>query len=203
MASAPLVPVFDIGQVLLRWEPRRGLGRFLAGEAAIDRFMAETDFTAWHGRQDAGRSVAEAVAEASRRFPHHAHILSGFYDHYADSLPGEVPGTRAIFEALAARGPVYGLSNFSRELFDRIAPSYPFLEAFTGLVLSADEGVNKPDPRIYAALCARVGLAPERLVFIDDIAANVAAARAMGMAGIVFTDAAALAAALRDHGLAW
>lgn len=203
MASQPFLPVFDIGRVLIRWEPRRGLARFLGDDAAIDRFMAETDFTAWHGRQDAGRSVAEAVAEASRRFPHHAHVLSGFYDHYAESLPGEVPGTRAIFEALVACGPVYGLSNFSRELFDRIAPSYPFLAAFAGLVLSADERVNKPDPRIYRALCARYGLSPERLVFIDDIEANVAAARAEGMAGIVFTDAAALAAALRELGLTW
>lgn len=203
MVSPPFLPVFDIGRVLIRWEPRRGLARFFADEAAIDRFMAETDFTAWHGRQDAGRSVAEAVAEASDRFPHYAHAFAGFYDHYAESLPGEVPGTRAIFEALAARGPVYGLSNFSRELFERIAPSYSFLGAFTGLVLSADEKLNKPDPRIYRALCTRYGLSPERLVFIDDIEANVAAARAEGMAGIVFTDAAALAAALRAHGLAW
>ncbi|MFX6023748.1 hypothetical protein ABTF26_22180, partial [Acinetobacter baumannii] len=74
--------------------------------------------------------------DAHRHFPHYAHVIAGFYDNYRDSLPGEVPGTRAIFEGLAARGPVYGISNFSRELFDRSVPDYPFLGAFTGLVLS-------------------------------------------------------------------
>lgn len=196
-------PVFDIGQVLLRWEPRAALARHLADEAAIDAFMQEVGFMDWHARQDAGRPVSEAVADHGSRFPHHAHVLSSFYDDWLLSVPGEVPGTRAIFEGLAARGPVYGISNFSRELFDRTVPAYPFLDSFTGLVLSGDVGINKPDPRIYTILCERYGLKPSDCVFIDDSERNVAAAREHGMGAIHFTDAASLSASLRELGLAW
>lgn len=197
------LPVFDIGQVLLRWQPRDSLGRHLADDAAIDAFMDEVGFMDWHARQDAGRPVIEAVAEHSARFPHHASILASFYDDWLLSVPGEVPGTRAIFEGLAARGPVYGISNFSRELFDRTVPAYPFLGSFTGLVLSGDVGINKPDPRIYAILCERHDLTPSDCVFIDDSERNVAAARAHGMTAVHFTDAASLSASLRGLGLTW
>ncbi|MBL8570340.1 MAG: HAD family phosphatase [Phreatobacter sp.] len=201
-SSGATIPVFDIGQVLLRWEPRAALARITGSEAGADAFMQEVDFASWHGRQDAGRLVAEAVAEHSARFPHYAEVFAAFYDRWLDAVPGEVPGTRVIFEALRARGPVYGISNFSRELFDRTVPAHPFLGEFTGLVLSADVGINKPDPRIYRILCERHGLDPRTCVFIDDSARNVEAARAAGMRGIVFTDAGALSSELAAMGFA-
>jgi 2-haloacid dehalogenase len=197
-----VIPVFDIGQVLLRWEPKAALARITGSEAEAEAFMREVDFAAWHGRQDAGRAVAEAVAEHSARFPHHAAVFDAFYDRWLDAVPGEVPGTRTIFEALLARGPVYGISNFSRELFDRTVPAHPFLGGFTGLVLSADVGINKPDARIYRILCERHSLDPRACVFIDDSERNVEGARAAGMRGIVFTDAGALSSALAAMGLA-
>ncbi|MDP3544628.1 MAG: HAD family phosphatase [Phreatobacter sp.] len=197
------VPVFDIGQVLLQWQPRASLQRHFEDDEAIDAFMTEVGFMDWHTRQDAGRPVTEAVEEHAARFPHHAAVFAAFYDDWLRSVPGEVPGTRAIFEGLAARGPVYGISNFSRELFDRTVPAYPFLGAFAGLVLSGDVGINKPDPRIYAILCERHGLDPAACVFIDDSERNVQVARAYGMAAVHFTDAASLSASLRDRGLAW
>lgn len=203
MPSFPRVPVFDIGQVLLRWQPRAALARHFGDDDAVDAFMTEVGFMDWHARQDAGRTVAEGVADHSARFPRHAQVFASFYEDWLRSVPGEVAGTRAIFEGLAARGPVYGISNFSRELFDRTVPVYPFLGRFAGLVLSGDVGINKPDPRIYAILCERHGLAPEACVFIDDSERNVAAARDLGMAAVHFTDAACLSASLRALGLAW
>ena len=203
MSRSTPVPVFDIGQVLLQWQPRASLERHFPDPAAIDAFMAEVGFMDWHARQDAGRAVAEAVEDHAARFPHHAAVFAAFYDDWLRSVPGEVPGTRAIFEGLAARGPVYGISNFSRELFDRTVPAYPFLAAFSGLVLSGDVGINKPDPRIYAILCERHALEPAACVFIDDSQRNVQAARDHGMAAVHFTDAASLSASLRGLGLAW
>ncbi|WP_439574119.1 HAD family hydrolase [Phreatobacter sp.] len=202
MPEAP-IPVFDIGQVLVRWDPKRGLARHFADETAIERFMAEIDFARWHAQQDAGRSVEVAVADLAGRFPHHRAAITGFYADWLDSIPGEVEGTRAIFEGLARRGPVYGISNFSRELFDRTVPAYPFLADFTGLVLSGDVGINKPDPRIYRILCQRHGLTPGACIFIDDSGRNVEAARAEGMDALLFTDAASLSDDLRARGLNW
>lgn len=202
MSEMP-IPVFDIGQVLVRWDPKRGLARHFKDEAAVERFMTEIDFAGWHALQDAGRPVDAAVADLSGRFPHYRAAIAGFYADWLDSIPGEVAGTRAIFEGLARRGPVYGISNFSRELFDRTLPVYPFLASFTGLILSGDVGVNKPDPRIYRILCERHGLAPARCLFIDDSERNVAAARAEGMDAVLFTDAASLSGALRSRGLDW
>ena len=137
----------------------------------------------------------------SARFPHHAATFHGFYADWLEAVPGEVAGMRAVFETLAGRMPVYGVSNFSRELFDRTLPVYPFLGRFAGLVLSGDEGINKPDPRIYQRLCERYALAPGDCFFIDDSAANVEAARSFGMRAHVFTDAASLMPVLRQEGL--
>jgi 2-haloacid dehalogenase len=201
IGTKPAIPVFDIGQVLLRWDPKGSLARLLGSEDAAEAFMQEVDFAGWHSRQDAGRAIAEAVADHSAQYPHHSAVFGAFYERWLDAVPEEVPGTRTIFEGLLAQGPVYGISNFSRELFDRTVPSYPFLDRFTGLVLSADVGLNKPDPRIYRILCERHGLDARDCIFIDDSERNVAAARAEGMAGIVFTDAAALSAALAALGL--
>lgn len=201
--SEQAIPVFDIGQVLVRWEPRRGLARHFGDDAALDRFMAEIDFARWHALQDAGRPIETAVADLAGRFPHHRDAIAGFYANWLDSIPGEVDGTRAIFEGLGRRGPVYGISNFSRELFDRTVPAYPFLAGFTGLVLSGDVGINKPDPRIYRILLDRHGLEAGGCIFIDDSERNVAAARTVGMDAIHFTGAASLSAALRARGLAW
>lgn len=203
MSRTSPVPVFDIGQVLLRWEPKAALGPHFPDAAALETFMAEVGFMDWHARQDAGRAVAEAVADHAARFPRHAQVFAAFYDDWLKAVPGEVAGTRAIFEGLAARGPVYGISNFSRELFDRTAPVHRFLDRFSGLVLSADVGINKPDPRIYAILCERYALAPGNCIFIDDAPRNVEAARAFGMDAVLFTDAPSLSEALRARGLSW
>lgn len=199
--SAPVI-VFDIGQVLLRWDPKAGFSRYFPDLGDVERFMAETDFFAWHARQDAGRSVAEGIAEQQARHPAHAEAIEGFYRRWLDSVPGEVAGTRVIFETLADRGPVYGLSNFSRELFDETVPHYPFLQRFTGLVLSGDVGINKPDPGIYRALTDRYRLNPADCLFIDDSRPNVEAARALGWDAVVFTDAPTLVADLAVRGVA-
>jgi 2-haloacid dehalogenase len=201
MADEKLTAVFDIGQVLIRWDPANSFARLIGSAEQVPAFMEAIDFHGWHARQDAGRPVTEAVAEHVLRFPQHRDVISGFYENWLDSVPGEVPGTRALFETLLDRGPVYGISNFSRELFDRTLPVYPFLSRFTDLVLSADVRINKPDPRIYRILMERNGLKPENLVFIDDSPANVAAARAEGMDAVLFTDAPSLSVALRERGL--
>ena len=192
----PLVPVFDIGRVLIDWQPQHSLKRFFADEAQTKAFMAEINFHDWHGEQDRGRSIAEAVALAQARFPHHGEIFQRFYDDWLLTIPGVMDGTDHLFEALADQGPVYGISNFSRELYDRTTPHFPFLQRFTGLVISADEKLIKPDPAIFRLFLNRYGFAASDCLFIDDSLPNVLSARALGMTAIHFTDASALSSEL-------
>ncbi len=201
--SGSLVPVFDIGRVLVRWEPELALARHLPDKAAVSAFMAEVGFDDWHKEQDRGRSVDEAVEAVAQSHPHFAQAAQGFYEDWLHSIPGVVPGTRSILEGLARRGPVYGISNFSRELFDRTVPHYPFLGLFTGLVISTDERLVKPDPEIYRVLAERYGLLLSDCVFIDDSPANIRAAQDLGMTGILFTDAISLASRLSQLGFRW
>jgi 2-haloacid dehalogenase len=198
-----LVPVFDIGRVLVRWEPDLALARHLPNAESVAAFKSEIGFDAWHQEQDRGRTVEEAVEAIEDSHPHYAAAARGFYDDWLASLPAPIPGTHTILEGLSRRGPVYGISNFNRALFDRTVPHFPFLGLFSGLVISSDEGLVKPDPTIYRVFAERYSLNPADCVFIDDSAANVAAAEEFGMTALLFTDAISLASRLSSLGFRW
>jgi 2-haloacid dehalogenase len=201
-AAAVRAVVFDIGNVLLRWEPRILLRRLLPDEAAVEAFLTDVDFPAWNLAQDAGRSWADGVATIAAAQPRHAATAAAFDVRWIETIPGEVPGSVAILEALDAAGrPLYAITNFSAEKWAVTLPLHPFLARFRDVVVSAHERVVKPDPAIFRRFLARNGLEAGACVFIDDSAANVAAACALGMDAIAFTDAPALAAALRARGL--
>jgi 2-haloacid dehalogenase len=195
--------VFDVGNVLLRWDAALLLRQILPDDAAIDAFMTEVDFPAWNLAQDAGRSWDDGVAILGTSFPHHAETASAFHARWHESLPGPVPGSVEILETLVRDGrPLYAITNYSAEKWAETLPRFPFLaRSFRDVVVSAHEGVTKPDARIYAILCERNGLRPADCVFIDDSAANIAGAIDFGMDAIRFTDAPALAAALRERRL--
>lgn len=195
--------VFDVGNVLLRWDASLLLRDLLPDDAAVDAFMTEVDFPAWNLAQDAGRSWDDGVATLATSFPHHAEVASAFHARWHETLPGPVPGSLEILEALKREGrPLYAITNYSAEKWAETLPRFPFLaNSFRDVVVSAHEGVTKPDARIYRILCERNGLDPSDCVFIDDSAANVAGARALGMDAVRFTDAPALARELRARGL--
>lgn len=195
--------IFDIGNVLLRWEPKLLLRQLLPDEAAVEAFLAQTDFSAWNLAQDAGRSWDEGVAELSATLPQHAETLSAFHARWHETLPGPVPGSVEILETLRRDGrPLYAITNYSPEKWEESVARFPFLQSsFRDVVVSGHERVTKPDPRIYRLCLSRNGLEAADCVFIDDSPANVAGARAVGMGAIHFTDADALAEALRARGL--
>ena len=203
MTQTDTAIVFDVGNVLLRWDATLLLRQLLPSDAAVAAFMEEIDFPAWNLAQDAGRSWEDGVASIAAAFPHHAATAAEFSARWHETLPGPVPGSVEILQALAIQGrPLYAITNYSAEKWEETIVRFPFLvSSFRDVVVSAHERVTKPDPRIYAALCARNGLEPAACVFIDDSAANVAGARAFGMEAIQFTGAPALAAELRARGL--
>lgn len=182
--------VFDLGGVLIDWNPRRLYRKLLPDAASVEAFLAEVCTTEWNHQQDEGRTCAEAIAELSARHPDRAELIAAYYGRWEEMLGGAIDGTVAILDALdAARVPLYALSNWSRETFPIARARFPFLARFRGILVSGEERLAKPDPRIYRLLLDRYRLDPAGCLYIDDQPPNVEAARAAGMTGIRFETA--------------
>jgi 2-haloacid dehalogenase len=196
----PRAVVFDLGGVLIDWNPRHLYRTLFGGDtAAMEHFLTHVCSPAWNHRQDAGRSFAEGCAELVREFPDARPLIEAWRERFDETMGGPIAGTVEILGALHERGvPLYALSNWWAETFPIARARFDFLGWFDGIVISGELGVAKPDPRIFAHLLETYGLRPDATIFIDDLPANVAAAGAAGMHPILFTDPAALRASLRE-----
>lgn len=184
--------VFDLGNVLVRWDPTLPFAGRLTDDE-VHRFFADVDFAALNLRQDAGRPWAEACAEVARTHPQHLAALDLYVERFAASLPGPVAGTAAVVDDLRAAGVrVLGLTNWSAETFHHAAPAAPAIGRLEAVVVSGREGIAKPDPRIFRLLAERHDLDPARTLFTDDTPVNVLAALDEGFQSVLFTDADAL-----------
>jgi 2-haloacid dehalogenase len=195
--------VFDLGEVLIPWDPRRLYRQLFADEGAMERFLAQVCTPEWNGRQDAGRSLAEGTALLVAAFPEHEALIRAYYGRWEEMLGPVNEGSAALLRDLKAAGyRVLALTNWSGETFPRARRLYPVLEAFEGILVSGEEGLAKPDPVIYRLLCERFSVDPARAVFLDDSPANVAGARGIGMHAVQFQDAGQARRALQDLGVA-
>jgi 2-haloacid dehalogenase len=202
MTDGAPIPVFDVGNVLIRWDPRRLFRKLIADPAAMEEFLAKVCHHEWNLEQDRGRPFAEGIAERIALFPDRADLIRAYDERWVETLGGPIDGSVAILEELRAKGvPTYAITNFSREKFVEARRLHPFLDNFDGIIVSAHERLIKPDPRIYALLCERYGLAPAACIFIDDSRANVEAARAYGMRAHHFEVPEVLRAELKTAGL--
>ncbi len=194
--------VFDLGGVLIDWNPRHLYRALIPDEARREHFLAEVCPQSWNERQDAGRSLAEATAERIARFPEHAELIAAYYGRWEEMLGGAIAETVALLEALHRRGvPLYALTNWSAETFPVGRRRFGFLERFRGIVVSGEERVIKPDAAIFRVLCERYALTPQCCLFIDDNPANVEAAAALGFAAHRFTDGDGLRSRLNELSL--
>ena len=197
----PRAVVFDLGGVLIHWDPRLLYRKLLPSEEAVERFLANVCTPDWNLRFDAGRPLAEGIAEQVERFPHHEPLIRAWQERFPEMLL-PMHGSLALLEELSARGTkLYALSNWAAETFAHTRPRFPFLERFDGLVISGQIGLAKPDPRIFVHLLETHRLEPGDLLFVDDKDYNVAAARSVGIDGAVFESATALRAELVRRGL--
>lgn len=195
--------VWDLGNVLVDWDASRAIAAGV-GEAEAARFLAaeDFDFRAYNHGPDSGLDWDAAEAEVARSHPHWLEHCRAYRAHFPASLVGEVPGTADLVRTLHAAGvPQWGLTNWSHELYPHAPRMFEVLALLDDVVVSGTEGLAKPDPRVYGLLVARTGRPLADLVFVDDRPENVQAARALGMAGLVFTGADALRADLRGLGL--
>ena len=197
------VVVFDLGGVLLQWDPRHLYRKLFAGdEAAMEAFLGNVCTEEWNERQDAGRTFADAAAELLPAHADKAHLIHAFGRRFDEMIPGAIEGTVELVRELKRAGvPVYALTNWSAETFPSQRRRFDFLAEFDGIVVSGEEGVIKPDPRIFRILVERYALPPAAVVFIDDNPANADAATSLGMHGIHFRSPDLLRRELQALGL--
>jgi 2-haloacid dehalogenase len=201
-APSPSAVVWDIGRVLYQWDLRFLFSKLIADPAELEWFVTTVVTEEWHFQSDEGRPLAEMLPELKARFPQHHALIDAYHPRFLETLPAPVAGTHGLVERLATRGvPQFALSNFGAEFWAMFRPTAPVFDHFADCVISGEERCVKPDPAIYEVLERRSGLAPRALLFIDDRADNIAAARARGWHGLVFADAVTLEADLKAHGL--
>jgi 2-haloacid dehalogenase len=203
LIPAPITAVvFDLGGVLIDWDPRHLYRSLFDDEAEMERFLAEVTTQAWNYEQDRGRPFAHAIAELTREHPDQADLIEAYWSRWPETLGEPFHETVEILTGLRATGiRLLALTNWSAETFPFAPPRYPFLAWFEAVIVSGEVELAKPDPAIFQLLVDRHGLEPARTVLIDDSVANVEAAGALGFRAIRFTDAAALRRDLNAIGL--
>ncbi|MBM3507481.1 MAG: HAD-IA family hydrolase [Alphaproteobacteria bacterium] len=180
--------VFDIGGVLINWDPRHLYKKLIADEAQREWFLANVCNSAWNARPDAGCSFEEATAERIAAFPAWEPHIRAYHRRWIEMIGGPIPGTAAVVRRLVERHVrLFAISNFHAETFALIRGDYAELALFERIFLSGQHGCVKPDRRIFDIALAGIGIPARQLVFIDDSAPNVATAESLGMAGVGFT----------------
>ena len=183
----PTTVVFDLGNVLVRWNPRLLYEQLIPDAGELERFFSTVITHDWIRDQDAGRTFADGIALLTAQFPHYRNEIRAFWERWEEMVPGPIEETVEILAELRRRQiPLYALTNWSHETFPIARPRFPFFEWFAGIVVSGDVQLVKPDARIYRHLLDAHGLRAEDCVFIDDSPANVAGAEAVGIAALHF-----------------
>lgn len=172
--------VFDIGNVLIEWNPERFYDARIGAERRA-RLFSEVPLLAMNDGVDRGDDLATSVAALAAAHPDWAEDIGCWHDNWIEMASPAIDRSVRLLRALRARGvPVIALSNFGRATFDIACAHYPFLSEFDQRYISGHIGAIKPEPRIYELLEGTCGVAPEGLLFADDRADNIAAARARG-----------------------
>jgi 2-haloacid dehalogenase len=195
--------VFDLGGVLIDWDPRHLYRKLFAGDdAAMEHFLATVCTPEWHRHHDCGRPMAENARLLKARHPDKSGLIDAFGARAAEMIGGPIADTVDILRELEGAGtPLYALSNWPAETFPLARQRFDFLAAFCGILISGEVGVGKPDRRIFELLVDRFGIDPAHSVFIDDVEANAAAARRLGFHALRFTTPAELRRELVGLGL--
>lgn len=194
--------VFDIGRVLVEWDMRILIRKFVADETEVEYVYANVLSPGWHFQHDAGVALAEMVPARTAEFPQYEALIRAYSTRFNETIPGPVPGSIELLEELHERGvALYAITNFGDEFWAAFRPTQPALACFRDIVVSGVEKIAKPDPAIYRLAERRFGHSPAEMLFIDDNRDNVEAARACGWQAHHFHDAATLALDLRQRGL--
>jgi 2-haloacid dehalogenase/putative hydrolase of the HAD superfamily len=194
--------VFDVGNVIVRWDPRTLYSKIFPDPAERDWFLGNVCTMAWHARHDDGVPFAENRAPLIAAHPAYEPAIRAWEDRWWEMFSGPIPETVEAIEALHARGvTMVGLTNMPATTAAGTFAMSPAFGRFRHIVVSGEVGLSKPDPRIFALTAEHAGAAPSELLLVDDSPVNIAAAAACGYDVHRFDDPAALAPALRARGL--
>jgi 2-haloacid dehalogenase len=182
--------VFDLGGVLIDWDPRHVYRGVFADPAEMEDFLSRVCTPEWHRAHDLGADVGESCERLARTHPAHREAIMTWADRYEEMAAGPYEETVAVLaDVVATDVPCYALSNMEADTFRVRCDRFAFMRWFDGYVISGIEGLAKPDRRIFELLLARYDLDPAATVFVDDSAANVAMAGSLGITALRFTSA--------------
>jgi len=195
--------IFDLGGVLIDWNPSYVFDKMFEDEEQKKHFFENVCTSDWNEKQDAGRPLKEATEELIRKHPDWKEYIEAYYGRWEEMLGGPIHGTVEIFRALKQTGKykMYALTNWSAELFPIALERYDFLHWFNGRVVSGEEKTRKPFREFYELILDRFHLTPQQSLFIDDNVRNAKAANDIGLQTILFTSPLQLKEELIKRGI--
>lgn len=182
--------VFDFGGVLVDWNPHYLYDPYFGSEAKATWFLDNICTNEWNSQMDGGKPFREGISELSARFPEYEHEIEIFFSRWIEMMGAEIEGMYGLLQEFRSKGyRLYGLTNWSAETFCQVRDVYPIFRLLDGIVVSGEEHCIKPSPEIYRILLERYGLEAGNCIFIDDRQPNIDGAKAVGMDGLLFTNA--------------
>jgi len=198
----PSAVLFDVGNVIVKWDPRTLYSKIFPDEKERDWFLNEVCTSEWHIRVDSGLSFAENIAALTPLFPDYSDAIAAWWGRWPEMFSGVIPETVQAIEALHENNvPLFALSNMSKEAWPGVVNMDPVFGLFRDCIVSGVEGVKKPDRAIFDIVCQRTHLDPSDFLFVDDHLPNIEAAQALGFHVHYFVDPAELRPALEASGL--
>ena len=181
--------IFDLGGVLIDWNPAYLYRKIFADEEEMQRFLTDVCHADWNKEQDRGRLFAEAVQERVAAFPHYESQIQSYHQRWEEMLGGAIEENVQVLEDLYQQSDLhlYAITNWSAETYPTAQRLFPFLSYFEDVIVSGELKLVKPDAAIYQVLLDRQPIVPERAIFIDDVRENVDGARGLGIHGIHLT----------------
>lgn len=190
--------IFDLGGVLIDWNPRNLYRKVFVDPGAMEYFLTEICNTEWNRQQDAGRPWKDAILERIDKFPDYESEIRMYHDRWKEMLKGPIHETVQLLESLHRMGEhrLLALTNWSSETWPVAWERYDFLQLFEGILVSGDEKLAKPDEAIYQLMCQRYEIDPGKALFIDDSEENVIGAQKFGLNAIQYQQSLEFAEAL-------
>lgn len=183
--------IFDLGGVLINWDPKRLFRKVFDTEEKVEWFLTNICTMDWNEAQDAGRPIAEATTILVDKYPEYKKEIEAYYGRWTEMLDGAKSGTVEILKTFHEdpNYEIFALTNWSAETFPFAQERFEFLKWFKGILVSGEEGIRKPSKEIYELILSRYDIDPTKSIFIDDSERNVKAAIEAGIPSIVFTNA--------------